>query len=218
MKKVNLLIVMLIITSSLFSQSAKYMDAMKKSLAEFNADSTAEQFLAVANKFERIALAEKTEWLPYYYAALSRTFMSFLTEDKSKVDEVLDVAQKYADKADSISPGNSEIMLLKGMVLSGRIMVDPMSRGMQYGMQSSALTQKAMQLNPDNPRSYLMMGQALFYTPEQFGGGKDKGCEMIMISNDKYNTFTPATEISPDWGKEMLMQLVALCTAPNGKE
>ncbi|MFN3940019.1 MAG: hypothetical protein ACK4IY_05495 [Chitinophagales bacterium] len=192
-------------------QNTKYLDAMKKAIAEFSADSTAEQFTTVANKFERIALAEKIEWLPYYYAALSKTYVSFLSNDKSKVDEILDGAQKLADKADSLSPGNSEVVLLKSMILGGRIMVDPMSRGMQYGMQAGALTNQAIQLNPDNPRAYLMMGQSLFYTPEQFGGGKDKGCAMLQTSREKFEKFIPASEIDPDWGEDMLLQLIAQC-------
>lgn len=218
MKKINLLFIICAFSISAFSQSPKYLDAMKKTLAEFATDSTAEQLLTVSNKFERIALAEKSEWLPYYYAALSRTFMSFLTEDKSKVDGILDIAQKYADKADSIDPNNSEIVLLKGMVLAGRIMVDPMNRAMQYGMQSGAFTSRAMEIDPENPRPYLMMGQSLFYTPEQFGGGKDKACEMLMIANEKYKSFKPATDISPDWGQDQLMQLLPSCMANTPEE
>lgn len=215
MKKINLLIITACFAVSTFGQSTKFMDAMKKTLTEFNADSTAEQFMNVANKFERIALAEKSEWLPYYYASLSKTYVSFLTDDKSKVDEILDGAQKLADKADSIAPNNSEIVLLKSMILGGRIMVDPMNRGMQYGMQAGALTTQSIQLNPENPRAYLLMGQSLFYTPEQFGGGKDKACVMLQTSKEKYEAFTPATEIDPNWGKDMMLQLIAQCTSDN---
>ena len=172
MKKINLLLLLLLPLMS-FSQNQKFIDAMTRSLEEMSNAATAEAFLAVSNRFERIALAEKTEWLPYYYAAYARSVSAFIAGDKSKVDEVLDVAQKLVDVADSLSPDNSEIVLMKAMVLAGRISVDPMSRGMQYGMQSGMLMQRAITLDDSNPRSYYMMGQSLFYTPEQFGGGKE---------------------------------------------
>ena len=56
-------------------------------------DTTVEQLMAVSNRFERIALAEKDQWLPYYYAAYARSIAGFITTDKSKVDEVLDGAK-----------------------------------------------------------------------------------------------------------------------------
>lgn len=199
-----------------FSQSPKYVESMKKAIAEFATDSTDEQLLSLANKFERIALAEKTEWLPYYYAALTRTYVAFSTKHTDKVDGILDVAQKYAGIADSLQPNNSEIYVLKGMVLSGRIMVDPMNRGMQYGMQSGALMNRAVELDPSNPRAYLMIGQGLFFTPEQYGGGKDKACQVLETAKQKFDAFVPASEISPDWGEDLLMQVFPECTKTTG--
>ncbi|KRP06379.1 MAG: hypothetical protein ABR95_13830 [Sphingobacteriales bacterium BACL12 MAG-120813-bin55] len=217
MKKINLLLLLLLPLMS-FSQNQKFIDAMTRSLEEMSNAATAEAFLAVSNRFERIALAEKTEWLPYYYAAYARSVSAFIAGDKSKVDEVLDVAQKLVDVADSLSPDNSEIVLMKAMVLAGRISVDPMSRGMQYGMQSGMLMQRAITLDDSNPRSYYMMGQSLFYTPEQFGGGKEAGCNMLEIAREKYATFQPASSIHPTWGEEQLVELLKQCAATESNE
>ncbi|MBC8047874.1 MAG: hypothetical protein H7Y00_13835, partial [Fimbriimonadaceae bacterium] len=184
--KIIITVFIAITSMTVFAQSAKFNDAMTKAITEMDSAKTAEQFLAVANKFERIALAEKNQWLPYYYSALSRTTATFISQNTSEIDAILDVAQKHINVADSLMPNNSEIVLMKGMILGGRIMVDPMSRGMQFGMQSSMLTSQAMTLDPNNPRSYLMMGQSLFYTPEQFGGGKEKGCVQLQIAKEKF--------------------------------
>jgi hypothetical protein len=214
MKKLLITLAAVAMYLSAFAQSPKFTDAMNKTLAEMDTAETAEELLSVANKFERIALAEKNQWLPFYYAALCRTFTVYMTQDVSKIDPMLDVAQKHANLADSLQPNNSEIVLLKSMILGGRIMVDPMSRGMQYGMQSGMLNTQAMTLDPENPRPYFVMGQALFYTPEQFGGGKDKGCAQLMKAKEKYATFTPASPLHPDWGKEQLEQALSLCAMP----
>lgn len=211
MKKIIIIVCLAITATGMYAQSAKFHDAMSKSLTEMDTCKTDAQFMAVANKFERIALAEKNQWLPYYYAALARTTATFMTNDKNTIDATLDVAQKFANAADSLEPKNSEITLLKSMILLGRISVDPMTRGMQFGMQSAMLNQTAMQLDPSNPRTYLIMGQSLFYTPEQFGGGKAKACPQIMTAIEKYKTFTPASDLHPNWGKEMAEEMMKQC-------
>ncbi|RYG51002.1 MAG: hypothetical protein EOO01_09435, partial [Chitinophagaceae bacterium] len=50
------------------AQSEKYNEAMQKNLSRFDSVKTTAEFQALAATFERIGDAEKTEWLPYYYA------------------------------------------------------------------------------------------------------------------------------------------------------
>ena len=56
------------------AQSDKYEAAMKKTLALFDSAKSTAQFQSVANSFERIGDAEKTQWLPYYYAGLGTKY------------------------------------------------------------------------------------------------------------------------------------------------
>lgn len=212
MKKIITLFFICLAGMSVFAQSAKFNDAMSKALKEMDTLKTADQFLSLSNKFERIALAEKNQWLPFYYSALAKVTSQFITEDRTKTDEVLDVAQKHANTADSLSPNNAEIMILKSMILGSRIMVDPMTRGQMYGMQSMMLLSQAMQVDPNNPRAYYVMGQSLFYTPPQFGGGKEAGCKMMQTSKEKYGIFKPATPLDPDWGEDQLDEVLKQCS------
>ncbi len=75
MKYILLTFVMLgaLITNA---QSDKYEAAMKKTLALFDSAKSTAQFQSVANSFERIGDAEKTQWLPYYYAGLALMYPS----------------------------------------------------------------------------------------------------------------------------------------------
>ena len=213
----NLLTVLFLVSIGFtsYAQSPKFNDAMTKALAEMDTCKTGDQFMAMANKFERIALAEKNQWLPFYYASLARVTATFVYGDPSKNDAILDVAEKHAVTADSLMPNNSEIYVLRSMILGGRIMVDPMTRGQQYGMQSMMMMSKAMTLDPENPRSYYMMGQSLFYTPPQFGGGQDKGCAMLTTAKEKYATFKPASALHPNWGEDQVDETLKLCTPPS---
>ena len=56
-------------------------------------------------------------------------------------------------------------------------------------------------LNVENPRVYLLEGQDKFYTPEQFGGSKEKAKELFNEALKKYDAFKPASDIDPNWGK-----------------
>jgi len=212
MKKITTLIAIVFVATATFAQSPKFNDAMTKALNEMDTLRTGDQFMAVANKFERIALAEKNQWLPYYYSALARVTSQFIVQDYSKTDEVLDVAEKHVKIADSLMPSNSEIYVLRSMIMGGRIMVDPMTRGQMYGMQSMMLLSQAMQFDPNNPRSYYIMGQSLLYTPPQFGGGVDKACPLLTTAKEKYAVFQPASELHPNWGEEQVDEALQQCT------
>ncbi len=212
MKKLLIILTLALTTSTVFAQSAKYNDAMTKTLAEMDTLKSGDQFMALANKFERIALAEKSMWLPYYYSALARCTAVFIYNDNAKTDAILDVAEKHAKIADSLQPKNSEILVLRSMVLGGRIMVDPMTRGQSLGMQSMMVMNEAMQIDPTNPRAYYMLGQSLFYTPPQFGGGKDQGCAMFKKSKENYAIFKPASALHPNWGEDQVDEMLKQCT------
>lgn len=213
MKKTLLSALIILMVTGVQAQSAKFHDGMKKALTLMDSAKTGDDFMSVANSFERIAMAEKNQWLPYYYSALARTTAIFIYNDVTRNDAILDVAQVHAMQADSLSPNNSEIMVLRSMILGGRIMVDPMSRGQMYGMQSMMLLQQAMTVDPSNPRSYYIMGQSLFYTPPQFGGGKEPGCKMFATSLEKYKTFVPASDLHPNWGLDQVNQMMTQCTS-----
>ena len=67
------------------AQSEQFAGAMKQQMALLDSGSTWSPagMQQAANTFERIADAEKTQWLPYYYAAYCRVNEAFLTENKS---------------------------------------------------------------------------------------------------------------------------------------
>jgi hypothetical protein len=161
--------------------------------------------------FERIAETEKSQWLPYYYAGMCRLMTAFMQRDKSKIDAIIDRAEYYVAKADSLSKENSEISCLKSMAKGARVMVDEQTRGMKYGMESDELIDEAKRLDPKNPRPYLLEAQSKMYTPEQYGGGKAKAKAALLEAKKRYAIFKPASSLHPNWGldrvEEMLKEL-----------
>jgi len=190
------------------SAQDRYEKAMKKNLSMMESTNTVEEFLVVANGFERIALAEKNKWLPYYYSAWVYTIAGFTDTVKLKKDSYLDKADKLILIADSLQPDNSEIYTLKGMIAQARLQIDPMNRWMKYGALSDQYFKKAIAIDSLNPRPDYLIGVGLFHTPQQFGGGPKTAKPYLEKSLAKYNQFQPANDLMPNWGRNMVESLL----------
>lgn len=212
MKKIILAVAFLYAATAVSAQSERYMAAMKNNIAAIDTSfRNPANLLSLANNFERIANAEKNQWLPYYYAALCQVNYAYMEQDKSKIDAIADKATLLIDKADSLSPDNSEISCVKSMIASSHMMVNPMQRYMEYGAEINLHLDAAMKQDPNNPRPEYLKGQGLKYTPEQFGGGCATAKPVLQASLDKYNAFKPASELHPNWGKQRVELLLGDC-------
>lgn len=212
MKKIFLLTVVAFFVTGAFAQSEKYMANMKSNIAAIDSSfKNPQNLLDLANKFERIAVAEKTQWLAYYYAALCQVNYSYMEQDKTKIDGIADKATELIDKAEALQPKNSEISCIKSMIASSHMMVNPMQRFMEYGPEAQSHIDAALQQDPTNPRPEYLKGQGLKYTPEQFGGGCATAKPVLQTSLAKYNAFKPASEIHPNWGKQRVEMLISEC-------
>ena len=215
MKKLVLLAAIICFASFTFaqsdkSQSDKYTSAMKANIAQLDSMMLKNNGAEVSNNFERIADAEKTQWLPYYYAAYCSVTQAYSEKDNSKKDAIADKAQQLIDKAESIlGKENSETDVIKSMIATSHMMVDPQSRYMTYGPASAELIEKAKTLDPTNPRPVLLEAQSKFYTPEAFGGGKDVAKESFDKANALNQNFKPETELSPNWGSGALQYFLS---------
>lgn len=195
--------------------NSKYEAAMKKNISLIDSAHVKSQqgdfsgFETEANTFERIGAAEKDKWQPYYYAAYCQVMEALFTKDRDKVDGWADKASVNVDKAEAFAPNNSELICLKSLIATSRISVDPMTRGAQYGPESATLLVKAKELNPENPRVYMLQGQGLYFTPEQFGGDKQKAKQLFEVALQKFAAFKPATSVDPTWGEAYTKGLLA---------
>lgn len=212
MKKTILSVAFLITAIVVLAQSEKYVAAMKKNIDAIDTSfRNPANLLTLANNFERIATAEKNQWLAWYYAALCQVNYTYMEPDKSKIDAIAEKATALINKADSLQPGNSEVSCIKSMIASSQMMVNPMQRYMEYGTQASSYIEEAMQQDPSNPRPEYLKGQGLKYTPEQFGGGCTTAKPVLQSSLDKYGKFKPASDIHPNWGRQRVEMLIGEC-------
>ena len=211
MKKM-ILALMLLSSIMTYAQSDKYTTAMQKNLDMFDSAKTTVDFQGVAAAFERIGDAEKTQWLPYYYAGLALTMPGW-TDTKLDKDANAERIKTLCDKADGLAKDNAdkaEILAVKNMAATQQMLVDPQSRWSSYGQEGAGYLSKAKQLNPNNPRLYYLEGAGIFGTPEQFGGGKTKAKPLLQKAVELYKADQPKP-LYPRWGQKQAEDMLAQC-------
>ena len=205
MKHLLLLATAFFLTVASFAQSEKYTKAMEQLVPAIDTTRNADGLTNLSNSFQRIADAEKNQWLPYYYAALSQVNAAFVISMgqmgmADKTDPMADRAEELLKKAETLSQDNSEIYCVKKMIASLRLIGDPQNRYMTYGPLAEEALATAKSLNPANPRVTLLEAQDKLFTPEQFGGSKTEAKALLEEAMKKFEAFKPESNIHPRWG------------------
>lgn len=208
MKKLCMMFAMSLLAIASFAQNEKYLQVMEQKLSGFDTVRNSESLQELANTFERIGEVEKTQWLPFYYAALSNVNLGYnyvfaagpMGGNADKADPLADKAELLLNKAEALSKDNSEIYVVRKMIASLRMMGDLMNRYMIYGPVAADALLMAKKLNPENPRVYMLEGIDQFNTPEQFGGSKDEAKRLLEEAVKKYEAFKPESPLHPVWG------------------
>ncbi len=211
MKSLSLITVLVFIFNSVQAAAPSYRQAMEESIAILNQASDSEQLLAVANRFERIARAEKDQWLPWYYAAYATLNRAIQADEPGKKDQLLDEAQQYLEEATELETKESELVALQGYVHTIRVTVDPANRGQQLAPLATQTLGKAVQMNPDNPRALFLLGQMQYGTAQFFGADTSEACHLIQQAVAKYESATVDDALLPSWGKENAQRMSEQC-------
>jgi len=114
--KLKLILLCSLLTVAATAQDQKYMKAMEKNVAMIDSAKTLATFTDAGNAFERIGAANPKEWLPVYYQSYCNVMIGLQQQDNSRKEEYFENADKLAARADSISPDNSEIYVLKSFI------------------------------------------------------------------------------------------------------
>lgn len=209
MKQVITFALMLTVASTCFAQNIKYIKSMEATIEKLEAAETVEDLKKVGEDFNKISKKYPKEWLPYYYEAYSLIVAAFDEGSPSEADLTIDKAQVALGEALELAPKEVEIIALQGMLYQARMSVDPMTRSMMYGMQSSQALNTAVAMDKKNPRALLLLGQNLYFTPPAFGGGIDAALKFLNKAGEQFEIYEPASSIHPNWGEKMWRDIMA---------
>ncbi|MCF6349346.1 MAG: DUF2141 domain-containing protein [Flavobacteriaceae bacterium] len=206
MIRIVLTLIMYLISQVTISQT-KFEQGMQQAFQLMQENKLEE----AANLFERIGNAEPTNWLPYYNLALLKTRTTFGIKDNAVIEAQLKIATEFVNKADEISPDNSEIYVLKGLMNVAKIASNPMVYGASLSAETTELYKKAIDLDNLNPRAVsglaeFEMGGARFFKQDL-----TPYCKKLQESLKLYDNFKPASEFHPNWGKNRVLEVLKSC-------
>ncbi|WP_340202608.1 hypothetical protein [Ascidiimonas sp. W6] len=203
------LVVFLIAQMGITAQDTTYEKGMQKGFTLWEQGKPEE----ASQLFERIAAAEKENWVPFYYVAYLNTIHSFGEKDLEKLNFHLAKAQKYIDSAITISENNAELLTLQALIHTAWISYDGQTYGMKLSGKTTALHQKAMALAPQNPRVVLANAEWNMGSAKFFGKDTSPYCQDIAKALELFATFKTETQFHPSWGKERAAVLLNSCEA-----
>lgn len=161
--------------------------------------------------FERIAQAEKDNWIPLYHAANVLIATQFQLKDQTVKNDMLEKAKAIIESAHKRSDNNSELITLEGMLYTAYVAMDPETFGMKYTPIVMQLHARALEINPNNPRALANqieyeMGSARF-----FGSDLTPFCERMKKIIPKFENEISSEPFAPSHGLERAKQIVNSC-------
>jgi hypothetical protein len=203
----TLIITTALLISSLLTAQTSYEQGMGKSLGLWG-EGKAQEASAL---MERIAAAEKSNWLPNYYVALINTTEAFNPANKEKVPAMIIKAQDAIDSATLISPNNDEIMVVQAMLYTVILIQDPMTNGVKYTGLVMEQYGKALAINPNNPRAVFSKAEFEIGGAKYWGTDTKPMCAQIEKSIQLFANFKPETPFSPKWGLDRAQEALKGC-------
>lgn len=197
--------------SATFANDEKFIEVMQKNIKAVYEARDISAFQQSINSFERIAEAEKTRWEPFYYIGFGYLMMANIETDLSKKDVFLDKALEAVEKGKLLAGAESELIALEGFAYMLKVAVDPQSRGMVYAPRASQTFEKAVQLNPENPRAIALMAQMQFGTAKFFNSPTADACASNDRALEKFATYKSENPLAPVWGLQMAQQMKEAC-------
>ena len=206
MKNSIIIFALFCLTFSLHGQG-QYEQGMKKALGLWGENKNTE---AVA-LFERIAQAEKDNWVPVYYAANVLIVSAFEAKDLTLKNEMLEKAKEHIETAHERSPQNSEITTMEGLLLTAYVAMDPATYGMTYSMPIIELHKKAIEYDDTNPRAHANLIEYEIGTAKFFKQPLEPFCEKLEKVLPLYDNQKADYPFAPHYGKDRVVASMKQC-------
>lgn len=203
----TIIITIALFISSLLTAQTSFEQGMGKALGLWGQGKPQE----ASDLMERIASAEKNNWLPNYYVAFINTTEAFNPANKAKVASLVEKAQNALDAALINSPNNSEIMVVQAMLYTVILVQDPMTNGQKYTGLVMQQYGKALAIDPNNPRAIFSKAEFEIGSAKYWGTDIKPMCAQIEKSIQLFATFKPETPFSPKWGLDRAQEALKNC-------
>ena len=154
----------------------------------------------IKQQLESLTGRENYGYLAKYYLAYTNYRLISLFNDmgKEKKERLLNESISILESVVEQKPGFAEAWALLGNCYGMK--ANGVFSAMKYGPKSEKAIDKALQLEPNNPRANMIYAVSLMYKPGMFGGSVDKAISRFRQAGELYNTWQPESKITPEWG------------------
>ena len=154
--------------------------------------------------FERLLMDGSKSWLVHYYIGLvdyRLVSYYFSKQDKDQAKQFINDGIEHLLATIDSNKNFSDAHSLLSSLYGNKIGMNPLL-GMTLGPKSGKEMGKAIELDPKNPRNYLIAGWSAYFTPKMFGGGKGKAKNYFEQAIAYFDSFKVTDPLLPDWGQD----------------
>lgn len=183
--------------------TARWADSASREIEAAHAAGDVARLTNAAAMLDRVLTVTPRDPLLLYYRALALWRIASVDIGLEKTDDAkraLDEADRLLEQATAKSP-TADALALRSSVVGQMIGIsgNPLS-GMLLGPKASGFLDRAMELEPNNPRVWLISGMSAMFTPAMFGGGTDKAERDLRKAIERFDTEKPVAP-APSWGR-----------------
>lgn len=200
-------ITFVLFTSLVLVAQDQYTKGMTKAMSLWGEG----KIIEASNLFERIALAEEDNWIPYYYVAQVNTTSSFGEKDVKKLTRQLDKAKEFVAIAQRISPDNPELLVQEAMINTAWMAFDGATYGPVLAGKNTQIYNKALKLAPENPRVVYSKASWDMGSARYFGKDTAPYCADVERALQLFATFESELPFYPSWGEEQAKKELEQC-------
>ena len=183
--------------------TAKWADSASREIDAANVAGDLDRLTRAAAMVDRVLIATPNDPLLLYYRSLALYRSASLYTGRRRNDDAkraLDEADLLLEQATAKAP-TADALALRSTVMGLMIGLsgNPLS-GMTLGPKASSLADRAMEIDPKNPRVWLIRGMSAMFTPKMFGGGTDKAVRDLQKAIELFEGDRPVAP-APSWGR-----------------
>lgn len=136
-----------------------------------------------------------------YFVGYAQYSLANLPSEKATSEQNTDAGIAALEEAVKLEPAFADAHALLGS-LYGQKAAGGMMAGMKYGQKSAVTIERAITLQPKNPRILLLEGISLFFKPAMWGGDKQKALGNLQRACELAEQGACAAKeaFMPDWG------------------
>ncbi|WP_267739567.1 tetratricopeptide repeat protein [Myroides injenensis] len=186
---------------------SKYELGMQKAMQEWQSGNSKNAKAVL----ERVAVLDKDNWIPMYYKVFIDITNGFNNPDNVEIVEIIENNRLIIERWLDI--GGDEWYVLKGMNETLELLTDPMNKGMQQTPIITKAFEKAISLNPKNPRALYSLASFYINSAKFMKVDTTYYCEMLHKSIDLFDLQGSDIPFYPSWGKEWAVNTKSKCAA-----